>query len=169
MAAKKKKAAKKAVRKGAKKTARRVTTTKASAAPKRIKSRRQPETLRLRSIQPGFTVNDIDASVKWYTDVLGFVMVEPWMNEGKMMGAEIRAGASSIFLGQDDFKKGRDREKGAGVRLYCDTAQDLDMLAAGIKSRGGRLDHDPQTQPWGTRDFGLTDPDGYRITIATAR
>ena len=162
MAAKKKKAAKKAVKKKAAKKAVR------KAAPK-LKSRRQPETLRLRSIQPGFTVNDIAASLKFYTEVLGFVMVEPWMRDGKMMGAEIRAGASSIFLGQDDFQKGRDRVKGAGVRLYCDTAQDIDMLAHGIKARGGALDHEPMTQPWGTRDFGLTDPDGYKITVASAR
>jgi uncharacterized glyoxalase superfamily protein PhnB len=164
MAAKKKKAARKAVRKPVQRAVRK--TAKATAS-KRIKPRRQPETLRLRSIQPGFTVNDIEKSVKWYTDVLGFVMKEPWMNEGRMMGAQIRAGASSLYLGQDDFKKGRDRIKGVGVRLYCDTAQDLDKLAAGIKQRGGTLDHEPVTQSWGTRDFGITDPDGYRITISS--
>jgi uncharacterized glyoxalase superfamily protein PhnB len=165
MAARKKKATKKAARKTAVRAVKK--TAKKAASSKRIKPRRQPETLRLRSIQPGFTVNDIERSVKWYTDVLGFVMKEPWMNEGKMMGAQIRAGASSIYLGQDDFKKGRDRVKGIGVRLYCDTAQDLDKLAEGIKQRGGTLDHEPQTQPWGTRDFGITDPDGYRITISS--
>jgi uncharacterized glyoxalase superfamily protein PhnB len=164
MAAKKKKAAKKAVKK---KPAKKAVRTAAKSAAARIKARKQPETLRIRSIQAGFTVNDIDASVKWYTDVLGFVMQEPWMNEGKMMGAQLRAGTASIFLGQDDFKKGRDRVKGAGVRLYCDTAQDIEKLAATIKSRGGRLDHEPMTQSWGTRDFGITDPDGYKITIAS--
>lgn len=156
MAARKKKAAKKAVKKTARK----------KAPAKKLKDRRKPETLRLRSIQPGFTVNDVQASIDWYTRVLGFVMVEPWMMDGKMMGAEVRAGTSSVYLGQDDFKKGRDREKGAGVRLYCDTAQDLDQLAKDIKARGGRLDHEPVTQPWGSRDFGITDPDGYKITIA---
>ena len=157
MAARKKKATKKA----AKKTAAR------KAARKR--TRRKPETLRLRSLQPGFTVNDIQASIKWYTEVLGFVLKEPWMNNGVMMGGEIRAGSVSLYLGQDDFAKGRDRVKGVGVRLYCDTAQDLDQLARDIEARGGKLDHPPQTQAWGTRDFGITDPDGYKITIATAR
>lgn len=160
MAAKKKKAAKKVVKKKAAK--------KKTATP-RLKDRRQPETLRLRSIQPGFTVNDLDASIRFYTEVLGFVMQEPWMRDGKMMGCELRAGAASVYLGQDDFAKGRDRVKGAGVRLYCDTAQDVDTLAHAIKTRGGKLDHDPQTQPWGSRDFGITDPDGYKITIASVR
>lgn len=160
MAAKKKKAAKKA----AKKTVKRKAARKPAA---KLKTRHQPETLRLRSIQPGFTVNDVQASIDWYTNVLGFVMADPWKDNGKLVGAQLQAGTASIYIGQDDFAKGRDRVKGVGVRLYCDTAQDLDMLASNIKARGGKLDHDPMTQPWGTRDFGITDPDGYKITIAS--
>ena len=46
------------------------------------------------------------------------------------------------------------------------TAQDIDRLAALIKARGGVLAHDPRTQPWGERDFGMVDPDGFKITIS---
>ena len=158
MAARKKKAAKKAVKAVKKKAAAKRTPAK--------KARKQPESLRIRSVQAGFTVDDIQASIDWYTKVLGFTMGEPWMADGRLMGAELRAGSIAIWLGQDDWKKGRDRKKGEGVRLYCNTAQDIDQLAAQIKARGGVLDHDPQTQMWGTRDFGITDPNGYRITIA---
>ena len=160
MAAKKKKAAKKA----AKKVVRKPAPGKASASRKKGN---QPDTLRIRAFRPGITVNDVHRSITWYTKVLGFVMKEPWMHEGQMMGAELRAGNCSIFLGQDDFKKGRDRKKGEGIRIYCSTAQDLDALAEEIKARGGRLDHEVQTQPWGSRDFGITDPDGFKITIAS--
>ena len=160
MAAKKKKAAKKA----AKKVVRKSPAKKAASAKRK---RKQPETLRLRSVQPGFTVNDIHRSIAWYTNVLGFVVEEPWMREGKLVGAEVRAGSCSIYLGQDDFKKGRDRKKGEGLRLYCNTAQNLDKIADGIKARGGQLDHEVQLQPWGSRDFGITDPDGYKITVAS--
>jgi uncharacterized glyoxalase superfamily protein PhnB len=161
MAARKKKATRKAVKKTAKKA-----TKKRPAAPR---SRRKPETLRLRAVQVGFTVNDIQRSVKWYTEVMGFVMKEPWMRDGVMQGAEVQAGSVSVYLGQDDFAKGRDRIKGQGVRLYCETAQELDQIARDIESRGGTLDHPPQTQPWGTRDFGITDPDGFKITVASTR
>jgi uncharacterized glyoxalase superfamily protein PhnB len=160
MAARKKKAAKKAVKKAVKKTARKKT------AKKTHLSRRKPETLRLRAVQPGFTVNDVQASFDWYTGVLGFVLGEPWKADGKLVGGEIKAGTATLYIGQDDFKKGRDRVKGVGVRLYCETTQDIDELARNIKAKGGVLDHDPVTQPWGSRDFGITDPDGYRITIA---
>lgn len=131
-------------------------------------ARKQPETLRLRSLSMGMTVNDIAESLDFYTRVLGFVAGEKWESGGKLMGMELKAGSATIWINQDDFAKGRDRVKGIGVRLYCNTAQDVRRIAAGVKKRGGMLDHEPQTRPWGGRDFGLTDPDGYKLTFQTA-
>ena len=131
------------------------------------RKRKQPESLRIRTVSPGLTVSNIHRSLAWYRDVLGLVPGQKWEENGNLMGVEMKAGNSAFWLGQDDWKKGRDRKKGEGVRLYCSTAQDVDMLAAGIKARGGTLDHEPETQTWGTRDFGITDPDGFKITIAT--
>ncbi len=37
-----------------------------------------PETLRLRSISPALTVADIDTSLAWYRDVVGFHVQETW-------------------------------------------------------------------------------------------
>lgn len=160
MAARKRKSARKAVKKRPAKRK------QAAARAKDRRTKAAHPTLRLRSANPGFTVNDLQRSLEFYRDVLGFHAGEPWMDNGKMMGIELKAGAMAFYLGQDDFKKGRDRLKGVGVRIYCATADDIDALASSIKARGGVLDHDPKTQPWGTRDFGITDPDGYKITIA---
>ncbi len=160
MAARKRKAAKKTVKKRPAKRK------KVAARAVDRRSKAEPATMRLRSATPGFTVNHLQRSLEFYRDVLGFVAGEPWMQDGKMMGIEVKAGEVALYLGQDDFKKGRDRVKGVGCRIYCATAQSVDELAKRIKSRGGVLDHDPQTQPWGSRDFGITDPDGYKLTIA---
>lgn len=162
-----KKTARKAPKKTAAKAARANVKRAAAGAPK-LKPRRQPETLRLRSITPSFTVRDIHRSVEWYTTVVGFVVKDRWEMNGALEGVELRAGSASLILGQDDWKLGHDRIKGVGMRLYCTTAQDVDLLAAGIKARGGHLDHNPVNQPWGVRDFGLTDPDGFKVTIQTS-
>lgn len=145
-------------------------TSKKAAAKRRAKKatrpqRKQPETLRMRSAAPGFTVNDIEKSLAWYRDVLGFVVKSRWEHEGKLAGAEIAAGSVLFMIGQDDWKKGRDRVKGEGFRIYCTTGQDVDRLAAQIKARGGALTQEPADQPWGMRDFALGDPDGFKITI----
>jgi lactoylglutathione lyase len=132
-----------------------------------LERRKVPESLRLRSLSIGLTVSDLQRSLAWYRDVIGFVVTDEWRVEGTLHGVEMRAGAVDIFLGQDDWKKGRDRIKGEGFRIYGRTVQDLDRLAALFKSRGGVLSHEPQTQPWGERDFGMVDPDGFRITFSS--
>jgi lactoylglutathione lyase len=124
------------------------------------------EGLRLTSVSPSLTVNDIEKSLAWYRDVLGFTVDQRWESDGKLMGAEVKAGSVVFMIGQDDWKKGRDRIKGVGVRIYCDTDQDIDRLAAQIKANGGMLAQEPKDQPWGMRDLAIDDPDGYKITIA---
>ena len=132
-----------------------------------MQERKQPETLRLRDVSPSLTVNDLQASVAWYRDVLGFTVAEEYQMDGKVMGVRLVAGSATFLLGQDDFAKGRDRQKGVGFRLFCETAQDVDQLAAAIKARGGKLSQEPTDQPWGARDFAVVDPDGFNISIMT--
>jgi catechol 2,3-dioxygenase-like lactoylglutathione lyase family enzyme len=161
-------AKKKSAKKPAKRAAGAKRAKRPAAKPRASTARHQPETLRLRSCTAGFTVNDIARSVAWYRDVLGCVVADRWERDGKLMGATLRAGTVDFYLGQDDWRKGRDRPKGEGFRIYCVTAQKVDALAAAIKSRGGKLIHEPQTEQWGERDFAIADPDGFKITISQA-
>ena len=132
-----------------------------------LERRKMPESLRLRRLTVGLTVNDLQRRLAWYRDVIGFVVTDEWRVEGTLRGVEMRAGSVEIFLGQDDWKKARDRVKGEGFRIYGRTVQDIDRLAALIKSKGGVLSHEPQTQSWGERDFSMVDPDGFRITFSS--
>lgn len=132
-------------------------------------ARRQPETLRLREITPTFTATDLQRSIAFYRDVLGFVVGEEWRENGLLQGCEMRAGSVTLYLTQDDFAKGRDRDKGIGSRLRCTTVQDLDRFAAEVKARGGALDQEPQDMEWGERQFMITDPDGFKLTFVQAR
>lgn len=148
--------------------------TKSKAAKKAAKKpakslRRQPETLRLRQITPSFTATDLQRSIAFYRDVLGFLVGEEWRENGALAGCEIHAGAVTFMLGQDDFAKGKDRPKGIGTRVWCHTTQDLDRLAGEIKARGGVLDQEPQLMPWGDRVFMISDPDGFKLTFVQAR
>ncbi|HUL79702.1 MAG TPA: VOC family protein [Vicinamibacteria bacterium] len=159
MASKKKgKTARKAPKKATRATARRKPAARA---------RRQPEALRLRSAGPSFTVNDLQKSLAFYRDVLGFTEGERWEEDGVLRGVEVVAGRVSFWLGQDDWKKGRDRVKGQGFRMYCGTAQDIDALARRVRERGGALAEGPRDVPWGGREFAVVDPDGFMMTIAS--
>lgn len=129
----------------------------------------KPETLALQSAAPSFTVNDLAKSLSFYRDVLGFGVEEEWKDEGKVTGVSLKAGDVSFMIGQDDWKKGRDRKKGEGFRIFCLTKKNVDTLADRIVAKGGRLDSGPTDQPWGVRDITLTDPDGFKITIAAEK
>jgi lactoylglutathione lyase len=148
----------------AKKTAKRSSSKKASA--KKAKAApAKADSLKMSEVSPALTVNDLTRSLAWYRDILGFVTDERWEQDGKLMGVSLKAGGVTLMIAQDDWKKGRDRKKGEGFRLYCATKQNVDALAKRIEARGGKLDQKPTDQPWGTRDFALTDPDGFKITI----
>ena len=127
--------------------------------------RQQPESLRLRSMAASFTVSDLDKSVGWYRDVLGFVVGERWEEGGNVRGIQMKAGSCDIMLGQDDFAKGRDRKKGEGFRLWVATAKDIIAVAARIKAHGWTLDREPSETPWGDWAFAVSDPDGFKITV----
>ncbi len=136
-----------------------------AASPERERRRQKRETLRLRSVEPSFTVNDIERSVRFYTEVLGFIVTEEMSDGAVLQGVQLKAGVCRLGLSQDDWGKGRDRRKGEGMRIWCRTAQDIDALASRIIAAGGRLAEEPAQQPDGVRSLSVADPDGFRLTI----
>ncbi|OGF25430.1 MAG: hypothetical protein A2V63_08390 [Candidatus Eisenbacteria bacterium RBG_19FT_COMBO_70_11] len=141
----------------------------ASAPRRKFVDRRQPETLRLRSMTPTFTVNDLEESIAWYRDGLGFVVSERWEEGGKLQGVMLKAGSCAFALSQDDFRKGRDREKGVGFRILADTSQSVDALAERIRAYGGKIIMEPADMPWGARSFAVEDPDGFKVSFNEPR
>ena len=131
----------------------------------RTHARNWPESVRMRAVAPSLTVDDLDKSLEFYCNVLGFIVAEKWEEAGATRGVRLKSGACEFFLAQDDGRKGRDRVKGAGFRLQCLTVQDIDALGSSIKARGGTLVAEPMDQLWGVRDLTVADPDGFLITI----
>ena len=79
----------------------------------------------------------------------------------------LKAGEAQIGLSQDDWKKGRNRQKGVGMRVFIGTAQNVDDLAARAKEAGLTLDAEPHNTPWGSRAFEVTEPSGFKLTISS--
>lgn len=122
--------------------------------------------LQAKTLSPTLTVDDLQKSVAFF-EGLGFGVEERWEEQGTLLGVMLRAGAAQIGLSQDDWKKGRDRRKGEGMRIYINTAQNVDQLAADAKKAGIALDAEPHDTPWGSRAFEVTEPSGFRLTVAS--
>jgi uncharacterized glyoxalase superfamily protein PhnB len=124
------------------------------------------EVLQIGTIVPSLTVDDLQKSVNFY-EALGFVVDERWEEDGTLLGVMMRAGKSQIGLSQDDWKKGRDRKKGIGMRVLMSTTQSVDEIAKRAKSAGVALASEPHDTEWKSRAFEVTDPSGFLLTISS--
>jgi uncharacterized glyoxalase superfamily protein PhnB len=123
--------------------------------------------LRARSLAITLTANDLERSRHFYTQGLGFVVVDEEKVDGKVRGVMLEAGDAKLGLSQDDYAKGRNRVKGVGMGLYIETDQDLRALARQAKDAGIALESEPAPLPWGPMGFTVIDPDGFKLTIAS--
>jgi uncharacterized glyoxalase superfamily protein PhnB len=114
------------------------------------------------------TCKDLQASLRFYRDAIGFAVAQTFENNGKVAGAIIGAGDCRIVLNQDDGKLGWDRVKGQGFFLQINVAgaADVDAAAARIKAAGGTLLDEPADRPWGARMFQFKDLDGFKMGVS---
>jgi uncharacterized glyoxalase superfamily protein PhnB len=123
--------------------------------------------LQAKTLSPALTVDNLQRSVAFF-EGLGFGIEERWEEKGVLLGVMMRAGDARINLSQDDWKKGRDRQKGVGMRMFIETMQNIDQIAAATKQAGIGLDAEPYDTPWGSRAFDVTEPSGFRVTISSS-
>ena len=137
--------------------------------PEGANRRAEPQSFRARSLDASLTVKDLEKSLAWYQDVVGFTVDRRHEREGKLMAVSLKAGNVRILINQDDGAKGWERVKGEGSSLQFTTAQSIDAVAARIKEHGGTLASEPADMPWGVRMFRVQDPDGFKFTISSER
>ena len=121
--------------------------------------------LNAKSVMPTLTVDDLQRSLDFFSG-LGFEVVERWEENGVLQGVTLKAGDARLGVSQDDFKKGRDRKKGVGMRLYIEAA-DIDEIAARAKAAGVKLASEPRDTEWGARALEVTEPSGFLLPIAS--
>jgi uncharacterized glyoxalase superfamily protein PhnB len=122
------------------------------------------EAVQIRAIVPTLTVDDLQKSIAFY-EALGFTIDDRWEEKGTLLGVMLRAGNSEIGLNQDDWKKGRNRKKGIGVRLSISTSGSVDEIAKRAKNAGITLKSEPRDTEWQSRAFEVIDPSGFLLTV----
>jgi uncharacterized glyoxalase superfamily protein PhnB len=119
-----------------------------------------------KGIVPSLTVDNLQQSLDFFGG-LGFEIEDRWEENGKLLGAMLKAGDARLGLSQDDGKKGLNRVKGVGMRIYIEAADDIDQVAARAKASGIALTKEPHDTDWGSRAFEVTEPSGFMLTIAS--
>ena len=115
----------------------------------------------VRHIWPLLAVQDINRSVEFYQDRLGFTVVGKAESDGKMFWCRLERGGSSIMLQQAEDEDGPAEDRGRGISFYfiCD---DADAMYADLLSRGLQL-RPPSLAYYGMKQLFVPEPDGYSI------
>jgi lactoylglutathione lyase len=118
----------------------------------------------IKQVVPFFRVSDMDRSVHFYTDGLGFTMKRKWVVDEKLRWCWLELGGAALML-QEYIKDGPHAwtptgKLGEGVSLsfQCEDAVTLyrEYISRGVEASEPQVGN----SMWVTC---LSDPDGYRI------
>ena len=129
-----------------------------------LMSLRPTDVPNVRQAVPSFGVQDIEASLRFYVDGLGFRMTRHWEPEGRVRWCWLELDGVAVML-QEYWKDGRPDGAPAGVLgqgvSVCFMCADAIAVYRNARARG----LDPSTPFVGNRLWvtAFTDPDGYRL------
>jgi lactoylglutathione lyase len=123
----------------------------------------------LKKLTPNLIVSDVERSVAFYRDVLGFAVTATVPDEAPYVFASVQSGAVEIFLNAPEpavaeYPALKDRPIGGTLTLFIEVV-DITRVHASLK--GSVKIVMPFEHKWyGVTEFAFEDPDGYLITFA---
>ena len=125
---------------------------------------------RVVQLRPMLDAADLDATIAFYTDVLGFAVtnrMEGWVS---LQRDDARLMFNQFHTHDHDHEHDGDDHEHPGAptmtgSLYFDV-EDVDAMAAGLAGKVA-LAFGPTDQEHGMREIGLVDPNGYFLLFGT--
>ncbi|MGH9876091.1 MAG: VOC family protein [Nitrososphaera sp.] len=115
--------------------------------------------------KPILNVKDVNASVDYYCNKLGFTKVFSWTDGGfcdygKFTFAEVHRGRASIMLSLEEHA-----EKRVWIYLDLDNIADFELLHQEFKAHGALIVEPPNDKPWHMREMLVKDLDANFMRI----
>ncbi|MFZ5816940.1 MAG: VOC family protein [Bacillota bacterium] len=123
-------------------------------------------------------VRDVQKSLAYYRDVLGFEVKGEWTPEGQptswgwvalgdchVMFNSLHSAYEGLYAADLHFRKQLELNRwGVGVTLHFrDAVEDVEAYFERVKSRGAVVLEHPERTPYGWHQFLIEDLDGYRL------
>ena len=123
----------------------------------------------LKSLTPNLIVSNVERSIAFYRDVLGFTLVTTVPDASPFVFAIVQSGPVQVFLNAPEpaiaeYPAFKDRPIGGTLTLFIDVQN--------VKGSHDELQDKvkivmPLEHKWyGVTEFAFEDPDGYLITFA---
>lgn len=114
-------------------------------------------------IIPILSVSDVSASLKFYTEKLGFQQTMA------LEGPDGAVAFAGIGLGQAMFMLSRSETENVGqgvvFMVYLPEDADIDEVYKDVQAKGVAIEDEIKTEYWGDRVFSVKDLDGFSISI----
>jgi len=115
----------------------------------------------LRQLWPLLFVQDLDRSIAFYRDRLGFDVVAHDSINDRIYWCRLERGGASLMLQQAEAEDGPAAGRGHGVAFYF-VCNDADAFHAEFTARGLSLEP-PSVAHYGMKQLFVPEPDGYDI------
>jgi lactoylglutathione lyase len=123
----------------------------------------------LTKLTPNLIVSDVERSVRFYCDILGFEVTATVPETAPYVFAIVQSGGVEVFLNAPEpaiaeYPAFKDRPIGGTLTLFIEV-MDIAGAHASLKERvpiAMPLEH----KWYGVTEFAFADPDGYLITFA---
>lgn len=118
-------------------------------------------------ISPTLAVRDMKRTLEFYQESLEFKlgMVFPGIDNPEYADVSMD-GMVLMFLPAINLGIGDEEKLGTGVNFYLDIDGDIDQYYQELNNKGVKIASDIKDEPYGIRDFGVDDPNGYRLIFS---
>jgi lactoylglutathione lyase len=126
-------------------------------------------TMQIRKVTPNLIVRNVEASLKFYSQILGLEKAITVPEQSPYVFASVSNGAVEIFF-NDQKAVAADYPNlaasiGGSLTLYMEVDRLQDILDR-VQKAGAKISMPVTDQFYGMKEFAFEDSDGYTITIA---
>jgi len=127
--------------------------------------------IEFQTLSPNLMVKSVNASVDFYTRMLGFAKVEAVPKDGDYQWAMVsRGNVSVMFQSEHSLKEdvpAMKLKEGTGCIFYI-RLKNIDEFHAAIKGKA-EIVLDMRKTFYGAQEFAVKDPDGYYLLFAETK
>jgi len=125
--------------------------------------------MQIKKLTPNLVVHNVEASLKFYSEVLGLEKAITVPDQSPYVFASVANGAVEIFF-NDQKTVAAEYPKlaaniGASLTLYMEV-DSLQTVFDRVQKAGAKISMPVTEQFYGMKEFAFEDGDGYTITIA---
>ena len=123
----------------------------------------------VKKLTPNLVVSNVERSVAFYCDTLGFTLTQKVPDQSPLVFATVQSGDVEIFLNAPEpaiaeYPAFKSRPIGGTLTLFMEV-EGISELHGALAGRVSVVM--PLERKWyGVTEFAITDPDGYVITFA---